>query len=507
MQSKIDSKRIARNSLMLYFRMLFQMVVFLYTGRVVLSMLGVENYGIYDVVAGLVIMLSFLNNSLTSCSQRFITYAIGKGEVSYLQEVCSASIFVHLMMALIVLLLGETIGLWYVINVMVYPAEKFWEVMTVYQCSLFSGLLLTVSIPYNATIIANEKMNAFALITIMDAVLKLSVAIILGSIEEGWRLVSYALMMLVVAMITRLSYTIYCRYFFPYLRLCRNNNTSIIREMLSFSGWSTFGNTSIALNTQGLNLVLNYFFGPALNAARGVAFQLQMAVTQFISSFQMAVNPQITKAYAQGDLALTNFLVLRCSRLSFMMILFMVIPLYIEAPIFFQVWLGKIPDHSIEIMRLLLLVSVIEAISNPLMVAAAATGKIRKYQIYVGGALMSVLPLSVLVLQFYTVPESVFLILLVVTLITQCIRVVLCSNLFSLNVRVYITDVVARIVLTCAVTFPIPIALSTFLGDASILWLVARTIVYLLWITCMVFMCGLKSDERSFIINKIRNYL
>lgn len=503
MQSRIDSKRIARNSIVLYFRMLFQMVVFLYSSRVVLAALGVEDYGIYDVVAGLILMLSFLNNSLISCSQRFITYAIGKNNSQYLQEVCSASIFVHLLMAFLVFVLAETIGLWYVIDVMVYPHEKFWEVMMVYQCSLLSGLFLIVSIPYNALIIAYERMNAFALITTADAVMKLLAAMTLGCLSEGYRLVSYSLMMLLVATITRLAYAMYCNHNFPVLRFQIRNNKEILKEMYSFFSWSIMGNTSIAMNTQGLNLVLNYFFGPVLNASRGVAFQIQMAVTQFIASFQMAVNPQITKSYAQGNLSLTNSLVLRSSRLSFMLVLFMAIPLFIEAPTVLQVWLGKIPEHSINILRLLLLVSVVDAVSNPLMVAAAATGKIKKYQIYVGGTLMSVLPISVLLLQFFKIPECVFVVLFSVTLFVQCIRVWLCRNLFALNVREYVTDVVARIVLTCVLAIFVPVILSTYLIGTSLIALIIRVVLDLIWIALIAIIFGLKKDERAYILNKI----
>lgn len=503
MQSQIDTKRIARNSIVLYFRMLFQMAVFLYTSRILLSALGVENYGIYDVVAGLVLMLSFLNNSLTSCSQRFITYAIGKNDTQYLKNVCSASIFVHLIMALMVLLLGETIGLWYVLDIMIYPPEKFWDVMFVYQSSLLSGLFLIVSIPYNATIIAYERMNVYAFITIADTILKLLSALVLSCICEGWRLPSYAIMMLVVATITRLAYAMYCHHNFPVLRFRLKNNAEILKEMFSFFSWSILGNTSIAMNTQGLNLVLNYFFGPVLNAARGVAFQIQMAVTQFIASFQMAVNPQITKSYAQGDIALANSIVLRSSRLSFMLVMSMAIPLYIEAPMVLQVWLGKIPEHSIGILRLLLLVSIVDAVSNPLMVAAAATGRIKKYQIYVGGTLMSVLPLSVLMLQFFKVPECVFVVLFLVTLLVQCIRVWLCHNIFSLDVREYFVDVLYRILLTSIFAVLLPILLSLYFVETSFLSLIIRIVFDVGWIVIIILLFGLKRDERTYVFNKI----
>ena len=502
-QSHINSKRIAKNSFVLYLRMLFQMFVFLYTSRVVVKMLGIENYGIYDVVASFVVMLSFLNNSLTACSQRFITYALGKRDEQYLQDVYSASIMIHLMMVLLVFLFGETIGLWYVMEVMVYPPEKFWEVMMVYQCSLFSGLLLIISIPYNATIIAYERLNVFALITVADTVMKLLVASALYFITIEWRLVSYGIMLAAVALITRLSYSIYCKRAFPSLHFTFKNNPTIIREMISFSGWSTLGNTSIAMNTQGLNLVLNYFFGPALNAARGLAFQIQMAVSQFIASFQMAINPQITKTYALGDISTTNMLVLRSSRLSFMLILLMVVPLLVEAPVVLQVWLDRVPEHSVSIVRLLLLVSMVDAVANPIMVAAAATGRVKKYHICVGGTLMLTVPFSVLFLYFYPVPEIIFVLLLCITLLAQCVRVYICRGLFSLDIRGFITDVAVKVLLAGVLSAVVPILINHLWNEATLMTLIARVAIYMLWMALVIGTIGLKKDERQFLWNKL----
>ena len=497
----------ARNTLVLYFRMAFQMAVCLYTSRVVLRMLGVQDYGIYDVVAGIVVMLSFLNNSLTTCTLRFlrfITVALGKGEHAYLNDVYSVSISIHVLMALFVLLLGETVGLWYVLTQLVFPPEMLWPVVVCYQCSLAMGMLMIVSMPYNATIIAYERMTAFAGITVMDAMLKLGVASALCLFAEGRRLVPYALLMLCAAVITRVSYSVYCRRAFPQLRFHFCRDRGIVREMLSFAGWSTFGNASIACNTQGLNLVLNSVGGPAVNAARGVAFQVQMAVTQFVASFQMAINPQITKSYAQGDVARTRELVLRSSRLSYMMILIIAIPLFLAAPWVLDVWLDRVPDHAVNFMRLMLLTSMVDAIANPMMIAAAATGRIRRYHTCIGTILLLTLPVAMVCVKWLAMPvEAVFVVLLLMTVLAQCARMVLCRSLFGLGISDFCRRVLSRVVIVSVLTVA---PLSVLFRHVADVWqAVGACFLSGAWLVAVIVAVGLQGDERMFMVEKIRN--
>ena len=483
--------------------MAFQMAVLLYTSRLVLRMLGVENYGIYDVVTGIVVMLSFLNNSLTTCTQRFITFALGRGDSIYLNKVYSVSICIHVLMALLVLLVGETVGLWYVLKVLVYPPEMLWQVVICYQCSLLMGMLLIVSIPYNAAIIAYERMSAFACITVMDALLKLGVASALYLFADGKRLVPYALMMLCVAVITRISYSVYCRISLPQLRFFFCRDRAIMREMLSFAGWSTFGNAAIVCNTQGLNLVLNNVGGLAVNAARGVAFQVQLAVTQFVSSFQMAVNPQITKSYAQGDLARTRELVLRSSRLSYMMILIIAIPLFLAAPWVLEVWLERVPDHAVNFMRLMLLTSMVDAIANPMMIAASATGRVRRYHTCIGTILLLTLPIALVCVKWLAMPvEAVFVVLLVMTILAQFVRMVLCRQLFGLKIGDFYHQVLVRIVLVSVLAVSPLVPLFRYVTDV---WqAVGACLLSEVWLLAVIAAIGLKHDELVFVLKKLK---
>ena len=501
--SQDNNSRLAKNTLVLYFRMAFQMAVALYTSRVVLRMLGIQDFGIYDVVTGFIGMLSFLNNSLTTSTQRFITVALGRKNLTYLNDVYSASIGIHILMALFVLVLGETIGLWYVLTQMVYPPEMLWPVIACYECALGMGMLLIVSIPYNATIIAHERMTAFAGITIMDVILKFCVASALCLFADSKRLVPYALLMLCVATITRFSYSIYCRHAFPHLRfhICRDKE--IFREMLSFAGWSTFGNASIACNTQGLNLVLNKVGGPALNAARGVAFQVQMAVTQFIASFQTAINPHITKTYTQGEVEQTRRLVLQSSRLSYMMILIIAVPLLLAAPWVLELWLGKVPEHAVAFMRLMLLVSMVDAIANPMMVAAAATGNIRKYHTCIGSILLLPLPVSFVCVKYLAMPyETVFAVLLVMTIIAQCVRMVICRELFGLGIMDFCQQVLVRVLLVSVLTV-CPLLL-LFQSVTNMWQAIGACFLSEIWLIVVVATIGIRHDEKMFVLEKLK---
>lgn len=502
-QASKDKNRLVRNTLVLYLRMAFQMGVFLYTSRLVLNMLGIDDYGIYDVVAGIVVLLSFLNNSLTTCTQRFITFALGKDDLPHLCEVYSISISIHVLMAALVLLFGETVGLWYVLTQLVYPVEKLWSVIVCYQCSLLMGMLLIVSIPYNALIIAHERMTAFAGITIMDVCLKLAAASALCFFADGKRLIPYAVMMVVVATITRTSYSIYCRKAFPHVKFHFCHNRALIRQMLSFAGWSTFGNASIACNTQGLNLVLNAVGGPAVNAARGVAFQVQMAVTQFVSSFQTAINPQITKNYSCGDLVQMRQLVLRSSRLSFMLILLITVPLLLATPWVLELWLHTVPNHAVDFMRLMILVSMVDAIANPMMVAAAATGRIRKYHTTIGSILLLTLPVSLLCVVYMHMPvETVFVVLLAMTILAQCVRMVLCRELFGLSIKTFIQQVIWRVLAVSVISIT-PFAW-VFMGVTDIGQAILSCCAAELWLAIVIATIGLQAEERKFILRKIK---
>lgn len=311
-----NNKRIAKNTLMLYIRMLFMMGVSLFTSRVILETLGVEDFGIYSVVGGIITMFAFINGGMVSATQRFITFEIGKGNVEKLKSVFSTSLQIHALISLIIILLGETVGLWFLYEKMVIPEARMDAAMWVYQCSIIACVVNIMSIPYNADIVAHEKMSAFAYISIVEVSLKLIIVYLL--LLSPWdKLIVYAILLLLVQFSIRFVYSHYCHKHFEETNYKHQWNKPLLYEMISFAGWSFWGSLSVVLYTQGLNMLLNVFFGPVVNAARGIAVQVQSAVQQFTTNFQMALNPQITKNYAVGDLDQMHSLMFRSARFSF----------------------------------------------------------------------------------------------------------------------------------------------------------------------------------------------
>ena len=323
-----NNKRIAKNSLLLYARMLLVMAVTLYTSRVVLRALGVEDYGIYNVVGGVVAMLGFLNGSLTAATSRFLTFELGKGDDGDLNRVFRCSVTVHYLLAVLILLFAETAGLWFVLEKLVIPAERLNAALWAYQCSVFTILVSIVSTPYNALIVAHERMEAFAYISVAEVLLKLGVAFAIIQ-PVGDKLIVYALLLAFAQFLVRLLYTVYCSRYFPGIRSRLLWDKEISSKIFSFAGWAMNGNLAVMGYTQGLNILLNLFFGPSVNAARGIAVQVQSAVSQFFNNFFIAVIPQIVKSYAQNDLESMHKLIIGSSKYAFFLALLLVVPLMV----------------------------------------------------------------------------------------------------------------------------------------------------------------------------------
>ena len=314
-----ENRRIAKNTILLYFRMILLLCVSLYTSRVILDALGFVDYGIYNVVGGVVAMFSFVNMALANSTSRFITYALGKDDVNYSRKVFNASFKVHLLIAIVVFIIAETVGLWFLHNKLVIPDNRLQTAVWVYHLSVISSLISILYAPFNAVIIAHEKMGAFAFMSILEGLLKLSFALYI-SVTDFDRLLLYAILLLCASVINVFVYLIYCIRNFTEVIFTRRGDTSIIKEISSFAGWSMIGNLAYIGYTQGLNILLNLFFGPQVNAARGISNQLQGAVMGFVTNFQMAINPQITKSFAKQDFSRLHTLVFSSSKFSFFLL-------------------------------------------------------------------------------------------------------------------------------------------------------------------------------------------
>lgn len=497
-----NNKRIAKNTLFLYVRMLLIMAVTLYTSRVVLQVLGVEDYGIYNVVGGIVTVLGFLNNSMLTSTQRYLTFELGCENYKRFSEVFSVSLLIHCIIALLVVVLAETIGLWFFYTKMTIPIERMDAALWVFHFSVMSIVVTFMSIPYNACIIAYEKMSTFAYISILEAILKLVIVFFL-TISNIDRLKLYAILMFLVQLCIRLVYSCYCNIQFKEAKFRKVTDYSLLREMLGFAGWNLWGSCAGIAFTQGLNILLNMFFNPIVNAARSIAVQVQGAVVQFTHNFQTAMNPQIIKSYAQGNLDYMHSLICRSSKFTFFLIFALSLPVFIETENLLKIWLAYVPMHTVPFIRIILCVSIFEALSNPFVVSVQATGKVKFYQVMIGSILMTILPISYVVLRLGGNPESVFFVQLCVCIIAFIVRVIILRSIIGLSVFEYFKRTILPCALVCICSCIISYLIKLILPSSLIITLVNCVINFVL-IVVVSYYLGLTLHERMIIKNKLK---
>lgn len=498
--STANNKRIARNTLLLYIRMLFTMAVSLYTSRVVLNTLGVIDYGIYNVVGGVVAMFGFLNSAMSSSTQRYITFELGKNNFQQLQKVFNTSILIHTYISIIILILAETIGLWFLYNKMSIPIDRIDAAMWTYQGAIASTIVLIMSVPYNATIIAHEKMSAFAYIAILEVVLKLAIVylLLIGSFDK---LKLYAFLMFSIQLIIRLIYGNYCKKKFPETKIQKVNDWKLFKEMLSFASWSLWGNLAVIACSQGINILLNIFFTPTINAARGIAVQVQNAISQFSLNFQTAINPQITKSYAIGDYSSMHKLIFRSSKFTFFLLLFLSLPILLETKLILTFWLKNVPEYTIDFLRLILCITIIDAIANPFMISASATGKIKLYQSLVGGILLTILPISYVTLKMGGNPESVFIVHLSICIIAFIIRLIIIKPMIQLSISLYFKKVIIKCITVTAIALILPVSFK-YWAKESLTSFIFVCLTSIISVGLTIYYIGLDKNEKLFVKQK-----
>lgn len=504
-QTSDNNKRIAKNTLFLYFRMFFIMAVNLYTSRVVLKTLGVEDFGIYNVVGGIITMFAFINSAMASTTQRYLTFELGKGDLGGLNKVFCVSVSIHALIAIIIIVLGETIGLWFLFHKMVIPETRMEAAVWVYQLSILSSIVMIMSVPYNACIIAHEKMSAFAYISILEVVLKLAIVYILWFVVWD-KLKLYAVLMFMTQMLIRYVYGRYCSKHFAETKFRFLKDKSLFKEMLSFAGWNLWGNCASVFYTQGLNILLNMFFGPVVNAARGIAVQLQAAIMQFSVSFQTALNPQITKSYANNNMEYMHKLIYGASKYSFFLLLLLSFPLILNMPFLLKIWLTSYPDYTVSFTRLMICCTIVDAVANPLMISASATGRVKKYQSVIGGILLCILPISYIVLRLGGNPISVFVVHLSICIIAFVVRLFVVRPMIQLSLRDYGCKVVLRSAFVCFLTILLPCLLKWQMKDDAICFFVT-SILFVVIAVIMIYFVGLQNEERIFVKDKITKIL
>ncbi len=494
----IDNKRIAKNTVVLYIRMIFLMVINLYTSRLVLQALGVDDFGIYNVVGGFVTMFSLLSGALSNAIGRFLTFELGKKNIERLKEVFSTSITIQILLATSIILIAEIIGVWFLNVKMKIPTERMTAANWVFQCSLLTFGVNLVSIPYNACIIAHEKMTAFAFISILEVMLKLCIVVLLLFLATD-RLIIYGLLLMVLAILIRLVYGIYCSHHFEECHYGFTYNKKLVKEMIGLASWNFLGSSGAVLNSHGVNILMNLFFGVSVNAARGIAVQVNGAVSQFVSSFTTAVNPQITKSYAEGKFDHTFKLVFAASKYSYFLMLMLVAPIVAETPFILKLWLNQVPDYSVLFVRLTLIVTLLSTLSTSLYTLALATGDIKKYQIVVGGLGLSCFFITYICYKLGLPVEYAYYIAILINVLILFARIKILSDLTGLNVKNFICDVILRVAFVSFVVFFLLYFYNIHFSHKTIYQVLERLIIITIVNIVSIWLLGLKTPEKQYI--------
>ncbi len=500
------NRRIAKNTIFLYFRMLIVMAVSLYTSRLVLQALGVVDYGIYSVVGGLVSLCSVFSASISSAISRFLTIELGRKHNERLRQVFSASTTILFFLCIFIVIIAEPIGLWFVNNKMVIPTERLNAAYWIFHLSLLTFCINLISAPYNATIIAHEKMGVFAYISIVDVIVKLIIVVILFLIPVD-KLIVYGIMMALVAILMRFIYGHYCVRHFQECKYYYFFDKALYRSIFSFAGWNFIGSTAAVIRDQGGNILMNMFGGPAVNAARGISLQVNSAINQFSTNFMTALNPQIIKSYATSDINYLHTLIYRGSRFSFYLLLILSLPLLICTSYVLELWLGIVPDYSVEFVRLSLMVSMVDALTNSLTTGILATGKVKYYQMAVGVTLLLNIPFSYILLRLGATPISVLWVALSISFVCMLLRILFVKRLLGINIVNYVKEVCINCFAVGVLAIIIPIVMLKFVSCNNLASFVIITFVCVLSSMTTAFLVGCKKNEQAMFLDKIKNIL
>ena len=485
--------------------MLISMFIGFFTSRILLNQLGVVDFGVYNVVGSIIVLLGFLNSTLSLSTQRFINFELGNNNYQQLQKVYSSSIIIHCALAFIVFILAETVGLWFLNYHMNIPEERMVAANYVYQFSIFSAMLSLTMIPHTATIIAHEHMSQYATIGIIDVFLRFSVACMLYIIQTD-KLIVYALAMFLVVLANYLTYYIYCKKKFPECSFIVSKDKQLYQEMLSFSGWNIFSSISMILNGQVVSIILNVFFGPIVNAARGISTQVNGAIGGFVQNFQIAVNPRIIQTFAANEIQTFYRLINQSAKFSFFLLLIFVVPVWINIDDILQLWLGTVPEHTANFCRIVFISSLINTFSLPLATAANATGNIKVFQLACGVLEILNIPFSYLLLKLGNPPVTVYFVQLTITISTLFVRLIVLRKLVSLNISQFLTKIVSRCLFVAILSFSTMIV-TTYFNTESLLGLLSSIFSSLSLTALFIMLLGLNREEKAIAINLIKNKL
>ena len=496
------NNRIVKNTLFLYLRMFLVMTISLYTSRLILKQLGVEDFGIYNVVAGLVGLFSFFNGSLSSAASRFITYELAGKNKGSLKQVFCMIFTIHLILSVIVLFFAETIGLWIVNSKMIIPFDKIVSANFIYQFAIFSCIIAIMQIPFNALIIAHERMKIYAYIGIGEVIGKLGIAFMLVYCEN-YRLIVYGISLFLFALVVFVTYYIYCKLRFDECKFELIYDKMRTRTILGYSAWSLWGAVAYAMKDQGVNLLLNIFFGPVVNAARAISSQISNAINGFVQNFMVAMSPQIIKAYACNDRNRTLLLLFSGAKFSYFLVLFFFIPAIFETKYLLLLWLGCIPEHTVLFTRLILINMLVDSFTYVIGMTVQATGNIKKYQFFVGSILLLNVPLSYLFLKLGSSPNVTFVIGILLSVLAFIVRVVLLNSLITFSLKCFFQKVLVVSVFVTFLSCVFPLLIFLVKQD-GIGRFVLITLAGIINVSICIWFIGLTSVEKNFVKDILR---
>ena len=501
-QNGIDKKRIIKNTFLLYGRMVLTLLINLYCGRVVLQALGVVDYGVYNVVAGVVVLFTFVSNPLYASTSRFLTFEIGTQNAKRLNQVLSVSMLIYLGLGLLVCLLTETLGLWFVKYVLVIPPERLSAAIWILHFSAISIFFSLLRSPFSADVISHERMDVFAIVSLIEVLLRLIIVLCLVHVGHD-KLITYAFLMSLLPILSCMAYWHFCHANFEEARGQRQYDSGVAKELLSFMGWSLTGGVTGICNGQGMNMLLNVFFGPTVNAARGIAIQVQSALNSFSSNIQKAINPQITITYASNRLDDMHRLVAAGAKYTYLFLFIISLPIFCFAPYVLTLWLGEYPSYTVEFIRMTLILNLIDAQTVSLVIANHATGDIKKFQIWVELVNVATLPLAYLYLRFVSPenPLTVYYILLLITLAAQCVRIAIVLPNIKMSLSYYIHKVITPLVCFSALMIAVAYGCVTVISLPDLYQFLVVSGMLLVAGCILAFFVALSHSEKSYVIS------
>ena len=494
-----SNKTIIKNSSLLYFRMIIAMMVSLYTSRVILQTLGVEDYGIYNAVGGFVSIVSFINGAMVSATRRYITIGIGKENLEEIREYVRSSFYIHLVLGIIILFVVMGVGFWFVSNKMTVPTDKMNDAYLILITSVISVFGLCITVPHNALVVAHEKMGVFAYLSLFEVFGKLGIAFLI-QITTSNRLSFYAILLCVIAILVRLLYVVYTHNkFSDEISYSKPRNVSLLKEMVGFAGWNFFGSMAVATYQHGINILLNIFFSPVVNAARAIAHQAEGIALSFASNIQQAINPQITKNYAQENLMRMYTLLFVEIKFTFIVVFVICVPLIMCADWILPLWLGSVPEYCVDFLRITMIITLFSVTSDPFTVAVQATGRVKRYQIINCCLLTSLLPLSYIALFYIKTPTIVYYLNVAIMIIIWGYRLTATSKLLGFGFSNIFKCVILPCILIVLVTIPLVYVVHLINPNN----LVAITIYVAIPVICS-FLIGLNYNERQYVLQLIK---